>query len=167
MTKGQKISIACAYKDVTYTELAKRMNIHKNTLSLYLNGKSSITDEFFCKALDCLELTDLEIEFFNSEIDVEKNKLVSEVQKNMELLLSIDMTSSFQENATFAQKVRMSCAYLEITKTELARRLGKVPAHFMQQLKEDRFTNDDMNKIAEALGAQYCSYIEFPDGTKF
>jgi hypothetical protein len=66
-----------------------------------------------------------------------------------------------------AQKIKMALAYKGIKEAELARLLKTTPQAFNQRMKTDKFSTDDLNKIAAALGAIFipCSF-EFPDGTK-
>jgi hypothetical protein len=65
-----------------------------------------------------------------------------------------------------AQKIRMALAYKGIKEAELARLLETTPQAFNQRMKTDKFSTDDLNKIAAALEAKFipCS-LEFPDGT--
>ena len=64
-----------------------------------------------------------------------------------------------------AQKIRMSLAYKHMSEASLARALETSPAAFNQRMKTDKFTAEDLSKIAAALGATYKSAFEFPDGT--
>ncbi|MDR2023059.1 MAG: helix-turn-helix transcriptional regulator [Hungatella sp.] len=65
-----------------------------------------------------------------------------------------------------AQKIKMALAYKGMSESELARSLGTTPQAFNQRMKTDKFTTDDLSKIAEILGASYLSEFSFPDGTK-
>ena len=64
------------------------------------------------------------------------------------------------------QKVNMALAYKGISQAELARRAGMTPANFNKRLKVGKFSSDELQKIAEALGGNYVFAFEFPDGTK-
>lgn len=63
------------------------------------------------------------------------------------------------------QKIEMACTVSEITKTELAKRLGMTQPAFSQRLKTGKFSDDDFKNIASAIGAEYFSGFKFPDGT--
>lgn len=65
-----------------------------------------------------------------------------------------------------AQKIRMALAYKKMSESKLAEALGKTPQAFNQRMKTDKFTTEDLTKIAEVLGATYISEFSFPDGTK-
>jgi len=65
-----------------------------------------------------------------------------------------------------AQKIRMALAYIRMSEAQLARSIGTSPQAFHQRMKTDKFTADDLSKIAKVLGATYSSVFEFPDGTR-
>jgi transcriptional regulator with XRE-family HTH domain len=65
-----------------------------------------------------------------------------------------------------AQKIKMALAYKGMSESELARSLGKTPQAFNQRMKTDKFTTEDLEKIAEIIGASYISEFSFPDGTR-
>lgn len=67
---------------------------------------------------------------------------------------------------TTSQKIRMALAYRRMSESELARSLGTSPSAFNQRMKTDKFTSEELEKIAAILGASYISAFEFPDGTK-
>lgn len=60
----------------------------------------------------------------------------------------------------------MACTAAGITKTELGRRIGLSQSAFSQRLKTGKFSDDDFEKMAQALGAKYFSGFIFPDGTE-
>ncbi len=65
-----------------------------------------------------------------------------------------------------SRKIKAACAYAGKSEAQLAREIGTSPSAFNQRLKTGKFASDDLDKAAEALGAQYVAYFEFPDGTK-
>ena len=67
---------------------------------------------------------------------------------------------------TLQQRVKASCDLAGIRITELAKRLGTSQQNLSKRLKVGKFTQDELNEIAKALGAKYISVFEFPDGTK-
>ena len=50
--------------------------------------------------------------------------------------------------------------------TELAEKLGMSQQNFSKRLKVGKFTQDELENIAKALGAKYISAFEFPNGTR-
>lgn len=63
-------------------------------------------------------------------------------------------------------KIKMATAFKGISQSQLARTIGTTPQNFNQKLKRQTFTQEELHRIAEALGATYHCYFEFPDGTK-
>ena len=61
------------------------------------------------------------------------------------------------ENLTTAEKIRILAARKNITLSELARRIDKSPANFLNQLKADNWRVSDLEKIAAALGMRFVS----------
>ena len=67
---------------------------------------------------------------------------------------------------TFEQKINMATAFKKISQAELARRIGATPQSFNKKVKRGTLTTDELNKIAEVLGAIYRFGFVFPDGTE-
>ena len=65
-----------------------------------------------------------------------------------------------------SKKIKLAETYSGKSEAELARTLGTSSQAFGQRLKTGKFSSDDLEKIAAALGAEYVCYFEFPDGTK-
>lgn len=63
-------------------------------------------------------------------------------------------------------KIRMAEAYSKISEADLARRLGKTPQAFGQRMKTGKFSSEDLESIAAALGAKIKVTFTFPDGTE-
>ena len=67
---------------------------------------------------------------------------------------------------TNAKKIRMALAYIEKSEAWLAREIGTTPQNFGQRMKTDKFTGEELEKIANALGAKYICSFKFDDGTE-
>ena len=67
---------------------------------------------------------------------------------------------------TLEQKISMALAYKQISQAALARMLGQTPSNFNQKMKRGTFSEEELEKIGEALGAKYFFGFEFEDGTK-
>lgn len=65
---------------------------------------------------------------------------------------------------TNAQKIRMALAYKRMSEAELAREFGSSPSAFNQRMKTDKFTMQELEKIAEILEIEYISVFRLPDG---
>lgn len=63
-------------------------------------------------------------------------------------------------------KIKMAEVYAKITETELAKRIGTSPQAFNQRMKTGKFSSDDLDKIASAMGAEFVCCFRFPDGTE-
>lgn len=63
-------------------------------------------------------------------------------------------------------KIRLAETYAKISEAELARRLGTSSQALGQRLKTGKFSSADLEKIAEALGAEFIYTFKFPDGTE-
>lgn len=67
---------------------------------------------------------------------------------------------------TIEQKINMAASFMGISQAELARRVGVSPQNFNRKAKRGTFDVDEMNRIAEALGAVYRFGFVFPDGSE-
>lgn len=65
-----------------------------------------------------------------------------------------------------SKKIKMAEAFANISEAELARRIGTSSQAFGQRLKTGKFSSENLEAIADALGAKYVAYFEFPDGTQ-
>jgi transcriptional regulator with XRE-family HTH domain len=66
---------------------------------------------------------------------------------------------------TKEKKIKMAIAYKGISQAALAKAVDTTPSNFNQKLKRDTFTDEELEKIAQALGAEFrpCAFV-FPDG---
>jgi len=67
---------------------------------------------------------------------------------------------------TIKQKLNILAAYKNITQAELAQSIGMSPQNFNQKIKRESFSQEELEKVAEACGAKYTAVFELPDGTK-
>jgi len=67
---------------------------------------------------------------------------------------------------TTEKKINMALVYKGISQAELARLMETSPSNLNLKIKRETLRQEDLDKIAEALGATYHTYFEFPDGTK-
>lgn len=63
------------------------------------------------------------------------------------------------------KRIKMAITYAGISEAELARRLGTTPAAFNNRMKRAKFTIEDLEKIANALDADFNCSFTFKDGT--
>lgn len=66
---------------------------------------------------------------------------------------------------TIAQKIGMALSYKSMSQSELARQIGTTPQNLSQKIKRNTLTKEELEKIAEILGAVWKAEFEFPDGT--
>ena len=62
------------------------------------------------------------------------------------------------------KKIKMAESYAGISEAELARRLNTTSQAFGQRMKTGKFSTNDLNMIADALGAKVVLKFVFPDG---
>lgn len=62
------------------------------------------------------------------------------------------------------QKIRMAIARSDTSQAAVARQIGMTPSNFNQKFKRESFTVEELEQIAEALGAKYNFSFEFEDG---
>jgi hypothetical protein len=67
---------------------------------------------------------------------------------------------------TIPMKIKLAETYAQVRETELARRIGTSPQNLGQRLKVGRFTTQELEDIASALGAEFRFSFRFPDGTE-
>ena len=64
------------------------------------------------------------------------------------------------------KKIRLAETYAGVKEAELARRLGKTSQALGQRIKTGKFSIEELETIAKAMGAEFVCYFEFPDGEK-
>ena len=67
---------------------------------------------------------------------------------------------------TISQKIKMALGYKGMSEADLARAVGSSPQAFNQRMKTGKFSSEEMDKIAEALEAEYYFGFAFKDGTR-
>lgn len=67
---------------------------------------------------------------------------------------------------TLQQKIKVACELAGMTLTELAGKCGSSQQAFSKRVKNGKFTQEELEKIALYLGAEYRSGFYFPDGNK-
>ena len=67
---------------------------------------------------------------------------------------------------TVVQKIKMALAYKDMSMAELARRLEIPPQLLNKRLKTGKFTAEELETIAQAMGARYTFGFVFEDGTE-
>ena len=91
------------------------------------------------------------------------------IRKEIERKLYRPGSKSEQEavKITIQQKIDMACAHAGISKAELSRRLGyKKPQSFQTRYDTGKFTQEELQDIAQATGGKYISVFQYPDGTE-
>lgn len=68
-----------------------------------------------------------------------------------------------------AEYIRKAAAFAGITLKDLSAKIGQKTSNFHNKIRRGGLglsADKELEEIAEALGARYYSYFEFPDGTK-
>ena len=63
-------------------------------------------------------------------------------------------------------KIKLAETYAKMSEAEVARKLGTSSQAFGQRLKTGKFTSAELDRIADALGAEFVCCFGFPDGTE-
>lgn len=62
------------------------------------------------------------------------------------------------------KKIKLATTYAGISEAELARRVGTSSQAFGQRMKTGKFSSAELDKIAQALGAEFVCAFKFPNG---
>ena len=66
---------------------------------------------------------------------------------------------------TIQQQIDMALTYSNMTKTELSKKLRYAsPEEFQKRYTTGKFTKEELENIAKALGCVYISCFKYPDG---
>ena len=66
----------------------------------------------------------------------------------------------------FSTKIRMGEAVAKMSEAELARKIGTTPQAFNQRVKTGKFKYEELQQMAQAMGAELVVNFRFPDGTE-
>lgn len=64
------------------------------------------------------------------------------------------------------QRISAAGAISGKSKAEMAREFGVTPQSFGQKMRRGTFSDEEMEKVAEIVGAKFEARFVFPDGTK-
>ena len=67
---------------------------------------------------------------------------------------------------TMEVKIKTAATYKGMNQAKLATAIGMTPSNFNQKLKRGTFSEEEVQRIAEALGATFESAFVFPDGMR-
>ena len=65
---------------------------------------------------------------------------------------------------TVETMIKMAISYVGISQAELARRIDTTPSNLNQKIKRNTLTKEELDRIANALGAEFICQFRFPDG---
>ena len=65
-----------------------------------------------------------------------------------------------------SMKIKLAETYAKVSERELAKRIGTSSQNLGQRLKVGKFTSEELERIAVALGAEFICFFRFPDGTE-
>lgn len=67
---------------------------------------------------------------------------------------------------TTAEQIKVLCVRMDISISELARRIGQSPQNFSAKLKRGTITDTELVKIADKLNISYEQSFTLPNGEK-
>lgn len=65
---------------------------------------------------------------------------------------------------TTSEQIRVLCVRTGVSLSELARRINQSPQNFNAKLKRNTITQDELNRIADALDVTYEQYFVLANG---
>ena len=65
---------------------------------------------------------------------------------------------------TTAEMIKELCEQMNISVSELARRIGQTPQNFNKKLKREKIILDELNAIADVLCVKFVQAFILPDG---
>ena len=63
-------------------------------------------------------------------------------------------------------QIKRAMAYAGATQTNIAKELGYTQANFSTKIKRESLNDQELENMAQMIGAKYKCYFEFDDGTK-
>ena len=128
-------------KNITETELARRLNIFPQSLSNKMK-RDNFTQNDLMKIAEELNCT----------------------YKSMFVINETEEIIGDDTRAGSVEKIRIALIKRgNITEAKLAERLGMSPQNLNQKMKRDNFTQNDLDKIATVLGCSYKSTFVLND----
>ncbi|MEG0249391.1 MAG: helix-turn-helix transcriptional regulator [Peptostreptococcus sp.] len=67
---------------------------------------------------------------------------------------------------TTAEMIKELCEQMNISVSELARRIGQTPQNFNKKLQRETVTLDELKAIADALDIKFEQVFTLPDGNE-
>ena len=67
---------------------------------------------------------------------------------------------------TTAEMITELCEQMNISVSELARRIGQTPQNFNKKLKRETVTLDDLKAVADVLGVKFEQSFILPEGNE-
>ena len=67
---------------------------------------------------------------------------------------------------TTAEMIKELCEQMNISVSEIARRIGQTPQNFSKKLKRETVSLDELKAIADVLGVKFEQSFILPDGSE-
>ncbi|HFU4484469.1 TPA: helix-turn-helix domain-containing protein [Streptococcus suis] len=67
---------------------------------------------------------------------------------------------------TTAEMIKELCKRMNISVSELARRIGQTPQNFNKKLKRESVSLDELKAVADVLGVKFVQAFILPDGNE-
>ena len=67
---------------------------------------------------------------------------------------------------TLQQKIKIACIEADISLTELGSKMGMSQASISKRVKTGKFTQEELETMAEIMGCKYESFFVFPNGNR-
>jgi len=67
---------------------------------------------------------------------------------------------------TTSEQIRVLCVRTSVSLSELARKIGQTPQNFNAKLRRGTISQEEMQKIANALNVTYQQFFLLPNGDR-
>lgn len=135
----QRVKVATILSNMTLGDVAKQFGVTQATFSTR------------CKT---------------AKMNFNEQRKIAEILGCSSVIKFVFDDGSVFEGKTIKQLIMAACAHVNMTQTELAKRLKKSRQSFNDKLNKGRFTDDEIRKIANEIGCKYYNYFKMKDGTK-
>lgn len=68
---------------------------------------------------------------------------------------------------TIEEQIKTALIHSGLSQKEFCQKIGMSTSSLIQRMKTGKFTRQELEKMASAMGATYISYFQFPDGKQY
>lgn len=68
---------------------------------------------------------------------------------------------------TIQEQIETALIHSGLNKKEFCEKIGMSSSSLIQRMKTGKFTKEELERMANAMGCEYVSYFRFPDGKEY